>query len=63
MYELAQACSQLSLATAPLSIIPVLELERTRPKGGDDFSGEEYRWLWYYEAGASAYNIFLEATA
>lgn len=61
--ELAQACSQLSLATAPLSIISVLELERTRPKGGDDFSGEEYRWLWYYEAGASAYNIFLEATA
>ncbi|MEA2054054.1 MAG: nitroreductase family protein [Candidatus Thermoplasmatota archaeon] len=61
--DLAQACSLPSLAAAPLIIIPVVDLERTRPEGGDDFSGEEYRWMWYYEAGASAYNVLLEATA
>ncbi|KAA0002867.1 MAG: hypothetical protein FE048_02885 [Thermoplasmata archaeon] len=60
--EIAQA-SLPSIASAPLSIISVLDIERTRPKNFDDFSGEEYRWLWYYEAGASAYNVLLEATA
>jgi hypothetical protein len=34
----------------------------TRPEGYDDFSGEIYRRLWYYESGASAHNIMLEAT-
>jgi nitroreductase len=61
--ELAQACSQPSIASAPLIILSVLDLEETRPKGGDDFSGEDFRWLWYYEAGASGYNVLLEATA
>mgnify|MGYP003885852047 CR=1 FL=1 len=60
--EIAQASSP-SVATAPLIIISVLDIERTRPKGFDDFSGEEFRWLWYYEAGASAHNVLLEATA
>jgi len=60
--EIAQASSP-SIATAPLIIVSVLDIERTRPKGFDDFSGEEFRWLWYYEAGASAYNALLESTA
>ena len=61
--ELAQICSQPSIATAPLIIVNVIDLEKTRPEGGDDFSTEEYRWLWYFEAGASIYNNLLEATA
>jgi hypothetical protein len=60
---LARACSLPGLASAPLVIVSVVDLERTRPEGGDDFSGEEYRWMWYYEAGASAYNVLLEAAA
>jgi len=60
--EIAQSSSP-AIASALLSIISVLDIERTRPQGFDDFSGEEFRWLWYYEAGASAYNVLLEATA
>lgn len=60
--EIAQS-SFPAIASAPLSIISVLDIDRTRPKGFDDFSGEEFRWLWYYEAGASAHNVLLEATA
>ena len=61
--ELAEACSQQAIASAPLNIVIILNLDRTRPEGGDDFSGEEFRWMWYYEAGASALNALLEATA
>lgn len=61
--ELSQICSQSSIKTAPLNIISVLDVERTRPPGWDDLSREELKWLWYYEAGASAYNVLLEATA
>jgi nitroreductase len=61
--ELSQICLESSLASAPLNIISVLDIDRTRPSGWDDLSSEELRWLWYYEAGASAYNILLEATA
>lgn len=60
--EIAKASSP-SISTAPLIIVLILDIERTKPKGFDDFSGEEFRWLWYYEAGASAHNALLEATA
>lgn len=52
-----------AISSSPLIIISVLDLERTRPKGYDDFSGMEYRWLWYYEAGAAVHNALLEAIA
>jgi nitroreductase len=58
--ELANA-SQPFVASAPLSIISVLDIKNTIK--WDDLSGENVRWLWYYEAGASAYNVLLEATA
>jgi len=61
--DLASACLKPALSKAPLVIIPVLDLDRTRPEGGDDFSGEEMRWMWYYEAAASAYNVQLVSTA
>jgi len=35
----------------------------TRPAGKDDLSGENNRRFWYFEAGASAHNVLLEATA
>jgi len=29
----------------------------------DDLSGEEWRWLWLFDASSTANNILLEATA
>ncbi|HEC76363.1 MAG TPA: SagB/ThcOx family dehydrogenase [Thermoplasmatales archaeon] len=58
--EVAQA-SQSFVASAPFIIISVLDIQKTIQ--WDDLSKEELRWLWYYEAGASAHNILLEATA
>ena len=50
-----------SIDSSPFIIIPVLDdLKANR---WDDLSGEEFRWLWYYDASASAYNVLLEATA
>ena len=63
--EIADASSMPSISSAPLILISVLDIRMTKGMIGlwDDFSGEEFRWLWYYEAGASAYNVLLEATA
>jgi len=61
--ELAEACQEPALASTGLSIVSVLDIKRTRPPGDDDFSGLGLRWIWYYEAGASAYNVLLETTA
>ena len=58
--EIADA-SQSSIATAPLLIVSVLDVEKTNQ--WDDLSGPEIRWIWHYEAGASAHNVLLEATA
>ena len=60
--EMAQA-SHMSVASAPLVIISVLDIEHTRPEWYDDFSSEVLRWLWHFEAGSSAHNIMLEAAA
>jgi len=59
--EIAQASANPSIDSSPFIIIPVLD--DSKANRWDDFSGEEYRWLWYYDASASAYNVFLEATA
>ncbi|MEM2508911.1 MAG: nitroreductase family protein [Candidatus Thermoplasmatota archaeon] len=63
--EIAKASSMPSISSAPLILISVLDVRMTKGMIGlwDDFSGEEFRWLWYYEAGASAHNVLLEATA
>jgi hypothetical protein len=61
--EVAQTSAQPSIASAPLIILLVLNLNETRPAGADDLSAEIYRRFWYYEAGASAHNVLLEATA
>jgi len=58
--EIAQA-SQPYVASAPLSIISVIDIRKTNR--WDDLSDERFHWLWYYEAGASAHNVLLEATA
>jgi hypothetical protein len=60
--ELAEASAQPSIASAPLIIVSVLDLEMTRPAGRDDLSAEMYHRFWYFEAGASAHNVLLEAT-
>jgi nitroreductase len=61
--EVAQASSQPAIASAPLIILSILDLDMTRSDGGDDFSGELYQRLWYFETGASAHNVLLEAAA
>jgi len=61
--EIAEASAQPSIASAPLIILVILDIDMTRPAGKDDLSGELFRQFWYFEAGASAYNVLLEATA
>jgi nitroreductase len=50
--EIAQACLRPDIASAPLTIVSVLPSPSLFP----------VQWYWYYEAGASAYNVMLEAT-
>ena len=50
--EIAQASSQKDIVSAPLILISVLPLS----------SLYSATWYWYYEAGASAYNVMLEST-
>lgn len=59
--EAAEASAQPSIASAPLIILSVLDLKMTRPAGGEDLSAEIYHRFWYFEAGASAHNVLLEA--
>ena len=61
--QIAEASALPSIASAPLIILSVLDLDMTRPAGKDDLSGEINRRFWYFEAGASAHNVLLEATA
>ena len=60
--ELAQLTYESYIASAPLSIVLVLDINMTRPKNRDDLSGESLRKFWYYEAGSSVHNVLLEAT-
>lgn len=60
--EIALASAEPAIASAPLLLLMVLDLNKTRPDGHDDFSAEIYHRFWYYEAGASTHNILLEAT-
>ena len=55
--QLADASSLPSLATAPLTLIMVLNKART----GD--TGDPYLKFWCLEAGAAAHTVMLEATA
>ena len=54
--------SQPPVASAPLSLVIVLDIDMTRPPGRDDFSGMWIRWLWHLEAGSCIHNVLLQAT-
>jgi hypothetical protein len=58
--EIAQA-TQSFASDAPLDIIIVLDIDKTNQ--WDDLSNESVRWIWYYEAGAAAHNVLLQATS
>ena len=58
--EIAQA-TELFASDAPLNIIIVLDIDNTNK--WDDLSDESQRWIWYYEAGAAAHNVLLQATS
>ena len=60
-HSIAQACNKPEISTAPVFIVSILDLEAT--KKWDDLSDESVWRFWYYEAGASAHNVQLEATA
>ena len=49
--EIARSSSQGDIANSPLILVSVLPLSSLYP----------IRWPWYYEAGASAYNVMLES--
>jgi len=55
--QLAAASSLTSISSAPLSIITVLNWNKTKN------AGQQYLPFWYFEAGATTQNIMLEATA
>ncbi len=55
--SISQLCDQPNIASAPLFIIPVLDLEMAK-----ELSSESAKRFWYYEAGAVAHNVLLEAT-
>jgi len=61
--EIAEVSSLPSVASAPLIIVLVLDLDMTRPPGKDDLSGDDARRFWFFEAGASVQNVLLEAAA
>jgi nitroreductase len=58
--DIAQA-TELYVSDASLNIIIVLDIDKTNQ--WDDLSDESLRWIWYYEAGAAAHNILLQATS
>lgn len=59
--EIASASTTPQHSTAPVLIVIVLDVEKT--KRAVDFSAEQWRWLWYYEAGSIAHNILLSSAA
>jgi len=60
MPKIASATEEFA-SDAPLNIIIVLDIENTNK--WDDLSDESLRWIWYYEAGAAAHNVLLQATS
>ena len=58
--EIAQVTESFA-SDAPLHIIIVLDIDKTNQ--WDDLSDESMRWIWYYEAGAAAHNVLLQATS
>jgi len=61
--KVANAIAQPACSQAPLLIVIALDIEKTRPPQGDDFSGPQMRNLWCYEAGSATQNALLEAAA
>jgi nitroreductase len=59
--EIAQVAGNNDISNSPFIVIPVLDdLKANR---WDDLSGEQWRWLWLFDASSTANNILLEATA
>ena len=45
----------------PKILIEIEDIEKTID--WDDLSDKSERWIWYYEAGAAAHNVLIQATA
>jgi nitroreductase len=58
--DIAQA-TKVYCADAPVQMLVVLDIDLTNQ--WDDLSADNMRWIWYYEAGAAAHNMLLEATS
>jgi nitroreductase len=59
--EIAHASNNPDIANSSFIVIPVLD--DSKANRWDDLSGEEWRWLWLFDASSSANNILLEATS
>jgi hypothetical protein len=59
--EIAQSTDNPNIANSPYIVIPVLD--DSKANRWDDLSGEQFRWLWLFDASSSANNILLEATS
>jgi nitroreductase len=60
---IADACSEPSIADAPMIILFIIDREKTRPPGSPDLSADSLLHIWYHDAGAGAHNVMLDATA
>ena len=58
--KIAQA-SESFASDAPMNIIIILDINKTVQR--DDLSDISMRWIWYYEAGAAAHNVLLQAVS
>ena len=60
---IADACSEASIANAPMILLFILDREKTRPEGAPDLSADIFLPTWFHDAGAGAHNVMLEATS
>ena len=60
---IADACSESSIADAPMILLFILDREKTRPEGAPDLSADVFLPTWFHDAGAGAHNVMLEATS
>jgi nitroreductase len=61
--KIADACSEPSIANAPMILLFILDREKTRPEGAPDLSADIFLPTWFHDAGAGAHNVMLEATS
>jgi len=60
---IADACSEPNIEDAPITILFILDREKTRPPNAPDLSSDELLPTWFHDAGAGVHNLMLEAAS